>query len=146
MNQTALEFIKQHEGCRLTAYQDSAGVWTIGYGATGPDIVKGVVWTQETADARLATDISKTEFDLSGLLARRGVALSYKSTAALISFVFNLGLGTLAKSTLMRCIQQKDWPNIVQQWIRFDHAGGHDVRGLMIRRLEEAALFLQGYD
>ena len=49
--------LKGEEGCRLAAYQDTLGVWTIGWGHTGPEIVKGLVWTQSQADAQLEADL-----------------------------------------------------------------------------------------
>lgn len=145
MNSIALAFVKSHEGCELTAYQDSAKVWTIGYGATGKDVVSGLVWTQTQADARLASDLDQAETELRVLLAAQGVTgLSEQQMAALISFVFNLGIGALAKSELFRCIKERSYLAAASQWIRWDHAGGKEVRGLLIRRLEEAALFLRG--
>ena len=60
----AVALIKRWEGCVLRAYKCPAGVWTIGWGATGPDIVEGLRWTQAQADDRLARDVE--------LLAGRG--------------------------------------------------------------------------
>ena len=61
--QTLLDTIRRFEGCKLKAYLCPAGVWTCGWGATGPDVVKGTVWTQEQADTRLIKDASRFMFE-----------------------------------------------------------------------------------
>lgn len=140
-NQIAVDFIKAHEGYELIAYRDSGGTWTCGYGSTGPDIKDGVVWTQEQADKRLAQDVTKTEVAVLKLLNKR---LSDQSTASLISFAYNIGTGALASSHLLQCINNGDYIGAAQQFSRWDHVGKEEVRGLLIRRLSEAVLFLQG--
>ncbi len=137
----AADFVKSHEGCRLTAYQDSVGIWTIGYGHTGREVHEGLVWTQEQADAALDEDLSEAAKDVTRLKTR---LLSDEQMAALISFVFNLGVASFAKSTLLTCVNDCRWMDAAKEFIRWDHAGGIELRGLLIRRLEEAALFLKG--
>jgi lysozyme len=141
MNAIALAFIKAHEGCRLIAYPDTGGTWTIGYGATGKDIIKGVTWTQEEADARLERDV-----DLFEAAVRRHVAtsLSDRQMAALISFTFNLGEASLRDSTLLVKLNQGDLLGAAKEFPRWDHDNGREVKGVLIRRFEEAALFLRG--
>lgn len=141
MNAIAVDFIKQHEGCKLTAYQDSGRIWTCGWGATGPDIVAGTVWTQQQADDRLASDLAKTEVSVIKLLNK---TLSQQSLAALDSFVYNLGSGALASSHLLMCVNSGDYLGAAKAFIVWSHVGQTEVRGLLIRRLEEAALFLRG--
>ena len=58
LSSTGLALLKQFEGCNLTAYQDQRGVWTIGYGHTGPEVKEGLVSTQAQADAQLAADVA----------------------------------------------------------------------------------------
>lgn len=140
-NSTAIAFVQLHEGCKLTSYQDSGGVWTIGYGATGPDVIKGITWTQQQADTRLASDLQKSETQVIKLLTRM---LSEKQMAALISFTFNLGGGALASSHLLQCVNNAEWLSAAKEFIRWDHVGQTELKGLLIRRLEEAALFLRG--
>jgi len=142
MNPTAIAFIKAHEGCALTAYQDQGGVWTCGWGATGSDIRAGTVWTQEQADDRLDDDAAGAELDVLTLLP--GIKLSDQSLAALTSFVFNLGKGALALSHLLTCVKTADYTGAAQEFQRWCHVGQTVVKGLLIRRLEEAALFLKG--
>lgn len=141
MNQVAIEFIKQHEGCQLTSYQDQGGVWTIGWGSTGSDIKQGLTWTQEQCDSRLAIDIAKTEVAVLKLLRRK---ISLQSMAALDSFVYNLGAGALATSHLLQCINNGDDIGGAKAFLAWSHVGQVEVRGLLIRRLEEAALYLKG--
>ena len=87
-NLIAHDFIKTHEGCKLTAYQDQGGVWTIGYGHTGPEVIAGLVWTQEQAEQALEIDLAKHELAIHHQIV---FALSDQQAAACISFSFNLG-------------------------------------------------------
>lgn len=141
MNQIAIDFIKAHEGCKLAAYQDQGKVWTIGWGSTGSDIVSGLVWTQEQADARLGIDLAKCEVAVVKLLNKR---LSDRALAALDSFCYNLGSGALASSHLLQCINNGDYMGAAKAFITWSHVGQTEIKGLLIRRLEEAALFLRG--
>ena len=78
------------EGCRLTAYLDTRGVPTIGFGATGPDIHLGIVWTQAQADARLAFDIARFEAALERDLPWFA-KLDDPRAEAVANLAFNLG-------------------------------------------------------
>lgn len=140
-NPVAVDFVKSHEGLSLTSYQDSGGVWTIGYGATGPDIGAHLTWTQVQADARLTGDLNKSEAQVLKLLQ---LTLSQSQMAALISFVFNLGSGALASSHMLLLVNARDWINAAKELPKWDHVGQAEVKGLLIRRLEEAVLFLKG--
>lgn len=137
----AADFIKRHEGCKLTAYQDQGGIWTIGYGHTGPEVHKGLVWTQAQAEIALSMDVDEFSDDVKRLLKR---ALSENSLAALISFAFNLGAGALASSTLLVKVNQGDDLNAAKEFQRWDHIGQQENKGLLLRRLREATLYLEG--
>lgn len=141
MNQVAINFIKEREGCRLTAYPDSGGKSTIGYGHTGPEVKAGLVWSQAQADAALAADVMKAEAAVGDLVK---VLLSENQRAALISFVFNLGQTNFQNSTILTLLNQSDFMGAAYQFQRWDFADGKEVRGLLIRRLAEAILFLEG--
>lgn len=136
------QFIQQHEGCRLTAYPDSGGVWTVGWGSTGPDIVSGTVWTQAQADFRLSVDVQSVADKVAALLKR---ALSDNSTAALISLAYNIGINALASSHLLSCINNGDDIGAAKAFISWDHVGQTEIKGLLLRRLQEAVLYLGGY-
>lgn len=135
-----LDFIKSHEGCKLAAYQDSGGIWTIGYGAIGPEVRQGVVWTQDEAEARLIADLAATTTKVRALVH---VPISKGQEAALVSFAFNLGNGALASSHLLTLVHQKEWLLAAKEFAKWDHVGQREIRGLLIRRLEEAVMFLK---
>jgi lysozyme len=142
MNQIALSFIKARESCRLTAYRDGGGTWTIGYGSTGGGIGSGTVWTQARADADLETRIVALETAVSSRTA--GVRLSLQQSAALISFVYNVGVPAFAFSHVLAFVRAKNWMAAAKSLLAWDHDNGVEVQGLLKRRLEEAALFLEG--
>ncbi len=141
MNQYAIDFIKRHEGCKLAAYQDAGKVWTIGWGSTGPDIKQGTVWTQQQADFRLEVDIATTEAAIIKLVTRK---LHPPSLGALDSFAYNLGQNAFATSHLLQCINNGDDLGAAKAFLAWDHIGKEEIKGLLIRRLEEAAMYLRG--
>lgn len=134
-------FVRAHESCRLAAYPDSGGVWTIGWGHAGPEVHQGLVWTQSQADAQLMTDL-KSAADAVTRLTK--IPLADSQIAALVSFVFNLGEGALKGSALLTLVNEARFMDAAKEFLRFDHAGGLESKGLLIRRLDEAALFLKG--
>jgi len=127
------------EGGRLAAYRCPAGVWTVGYGATGPDIHEGTVWTQAQADARLDADLQRFAAAVLGMAA---VALEPHELAALTSFVFNVGAGALRKSTLLRKLNAGDRQGAAAEFARWNRSGGRVLPGLTRRRDAERRLFL----
>lgn len=134
----ATSFIKEFEGCKLKAYRDLGGIWTIGYGSTGKGIEKGVVWTQEQADDRLLKDVGL--FGIS-VLALLHVELNDNQLAALISFAYNVGLHSLAKSTLLRKINNFQ-EGAENEFLKWNKVNGKEVSGLTRRRTAERDLFL----
>jgi lysozyme len=138
---TALLLIKSFEGCRLEAYQDAGGVWTIGFGHTGPEVREGLTWTQEEADAALLSDIIRARGEAQKAVT---VPLTDRQWAALVSFVFNLGAGALRDSTLLKLINQSRFLEAAKEFPKWDHDGGREAKGLLIRRVKEALLFLEG--
>lgn len=132
-----LEFIKQAEGCRLSAYQDSVGVWTIGVGHT-KGVYKGQVITEDEADSLLAADLD----DVYGCIRNKvNVPLSQGQFDALCSFVFNLGCGNFAASTLRAKLNAGDYEGAGKEFWRWIHAGGQVLAGLVKRRAGEAEMF-----
>ncbi len=126
------------EGLRCEAYQDQVGVWTIGYGHTGPDVHPGLVITQATAEKLLEQDISKAAHSVNTLVT---VPLTQAEFDALVDFVFNLGTGAFLKSTLLTRLNSSDFSGAAEQFAQWDHAGGKVVAGLLARRSQEASLF-----
>ena len=133
-----LAMTEQFEGCKLTAYQDQVGVWTIGYGHTGPEVVKGRTITIEEAQDLLAMDIRTAATFVNNVVA---VALSQEEFDALVDFAFNLGRGRLEGSTLLHELNAGNFTAAAAQFEVWDRAGGAVVAGLLRRRQAEAALF-----
>lgn len=133
-----LGLTEQFEGCRLVAYQDQVGVWTIGYGHTGPEVVAGLAITQAQAETYLEADVASAAACVNRLV---GVPLSQEEFDALVDFVFNLGQGAFANSTLLRELNAGAFAAAAAQFDAWDRAGGVVVAGLLRRRQSEAALF-----
>lgn len=134
--ETLYALIRRFEGCRLLPYLCPAGVWTCGWGSTGPDVFPGRAWTQEYADARLAADAVR--------FARGTLALCPKLTGdrlcAVADFAYNLGLGRLKSSTLRRKINVRNWTGAARELRKWINGGGRVLLGLVLRREAEARL------
>ncbi|EKS6326456.1 lysozyme [Enterobacter hormaechei] len=138
-----IALIKEFEGCKLTAYQDSVGVWTIGYGWTQPvdgkPIRAGMTINQEAAERLLKTGLVSYESDVSRLVK---VGLTQGQFDALVSFTYNLGARSLSTSTLLRKLNAGDYAGAADEFLRWNKAGGKVLNGLTRRREAERALFL----
>lgn len=139
ISEPGLNLIRQHEGCRLEAYKDSAGVWTIGFGSTR-HVHEGMKITLSEADDRLEQDVKVAEDAIA-----RHVTVSLKQSQwdALVSFVFNVGVGAFADSTLLQELNAGNELYVPRELTRWVHAGGKPLKGLARRRVDEAALFLR---
>lgn len=133
-----INFIRDHEGCRLTAYQDSGGVWTIGVGHTR-GVEEGQVITQEQADAFLSDDLGPVESCLNTAVT---VSLNQNQFDALASFTFNLGAGAFTGSTLLKKLNSGDYAGAANEFPKWCHDNGQFVQGLYNRRMDEQHLFL----
>lgn len=142
-SEKGIALIKQFEGCKLTAYQDSVGIWTIGYGWTQPvdgkPIRAGMTIKQETAERLLKTGLVSYESDVSRLVK---VGLTQGQFDALVSFTYNLGARSLSTSTLLRKINAGDYAGAADEFLCWNKAGGKVLNGLTRRREAERALFL----
>lgn len=141
-SRSATDIVRRFEGCVLFAYPDpgSGGdPWTIGYGATGPGIHKGVSWTQEQAEARLASGIAETAEKVSAII--KDAPTTQGQFDALVSLAFNIGARALAASTLIRMHIGGDFEGAAAQFARWNKASGKVLRGLVSRRAAEAALY-----
>lgn len=138
-----IALIKEFEGCKLTAYQDSVGVWTIGYGWTQPvdgkPIRAGMTIKQETAERLLKTGLVSYENDVSRLVK---VRLKQGEFDALVSLAYNLGARSLSTSTLLRKLNAGDYAGAADEFLHWNKAGGKVLNGLTRRREAERALFL----
>ncbi len=128
--------IRRFEGCRLTPYICPAGVWTCGWGSTGPDVFPGRPWTQDYADRRMEQDALKfAKGTLAACPDLTGPALS-----AIADFAYNLGLGALRGSTLRKRINAGDMDAAKVELAKWVRGGGRVLPGLVLRRAAEAAL------
>ena len=137
----AMHLVKHFEGCVRHAYLDGGGVISIGFGATGPDIHAGMVWTQAQCDARLATDIQRFVGYTVALL--HGQPTTPAQLGALTDACYNAGPGNLAKSPMLAGHLAHDYTAAAAAfvgWHVHDHAGNLEP-GLVTRRLAEAALY-----
>lgn len=136
IGQAGLALIKQYEGCRLTAYKCSAGVWTIGYGHTA-GVHSGMTITQAQADAYLQQDVAKFEGYVNNpTYVPNTENLNQNQFDALVSFAFNLGAGNLRKLCKGRTAAQ-----ISTAMPSYNKAAGKVLAGLTRRRKAEQALF-----
>lgn len=131
----------QWEGCRLKAYRCPAGVLTIGYGHTGPDVKPGMEITAPQAVALFNADVDKFARSVEASLA--GVSLKQKQFDAVVSLAYNIGLGGLKKSTLYRKVKANpDDPTIRAEFMKHVNARANGVLkplpGLVKRRRAEA--------
>lgn len=141
----ALQIVSRFEGCELTAYPDpgtGGDPWTIGYGHTGPDVVKSMVINRATAEGFLRVDLERAADAVQDLLPM-SAGWGPNQQAALISFVFNVGRGALEGSTLRRRLLAGEEPStvVVEELPRWNKGGNGVMEGLVRRRAAEVALF-----
>lgn len=140
MNYSAsgLALTEASEGLRLTAYQDSVGVWTIGYGHTAR-VNPGDTCTAEQASTWLQSDVA---WAVSAVNQYVTAPLTQGEFDALVDFTFNLGVGALVHSTLLQKLNALDYAGAAAEFSRWVHAGGVTLPGLVTRRAAEQAMFL----
>lgn len=141
MNDLGLALLKSFESCRLQAYPDpatGAEPFTVGFGATGEGIDSNTVWAQEQADADLSQRLVTICDKVTNIVV---ASLSSNQLSALIDFAYNLGLGALEGSTLLRKVNAGDFPGATDQFALWTHAAGKTLPGLVTRRRAEACLF-----
>lgn len=143
INAAGLDIIKHFEGLRLKAYQDSVGIWTIGYGHTSmagpPDVKPGMTITTAEAEEILKRDLGIFEKGVDDAVT---VSVNSNQFSALVSFAFNVGLSALRDSTLLRKLNSGDYSGAADEFPRWVYADGTQLPGLVRRRNAERALFL----
>jgi lysozyme len=151
----AIETIKHHEGVRFKPYRCPAKLWTIGVGhVMYPEQGKMKLedrmsfalraeddrtWTREEVDAILKADLTRFE---KGVVTYCSVPLTQGEFDALVSFSFNVGLGTLQRSTLRHKVNRGDKEGAAEELLKYCMAGGKVLKGLQNRRIDERAMFL----
>lgn len=136
-SKTGLALTERFESCRLEAYQDQVGVWTIGWGHT-KGVYEGMTCTAEQALQWLIQDTLAAATAVNVLV---NVPVTQDEFDALTDFIFNLGAMAFASSTMLRLLNAGDYEGAAGQFERWDHAGGVEVAGLLRRRKEEEDLF-----
>jgi lysozyme len=134
-----IKLIQFYESLRLQAYRDPIGIWTIGYGHTGPEVIEGLQITEAQADEILRKDLEEFEGYVNDYVK---VPLSQNQFDALVSFTFNLGPANLKRSTLLKLLNQKKYAEASKEFIKWDKAAGKTLAGLTKRRQAESSLFL----
>lgn len=142
ISKNCLDLVKKFEGCRLTAYRDEVGVWTIGYGVTNSDksitgttIKRGLKISKETAEKWLEESLNKKYLPL--VLKYDEYNWNQNELDALVSFAYNIGSITqlTAKGTRSK-------KTIAAKLLEYNKAGGKVYRGLTRRRKAEQKLFI----
>ena len=135
-----IKLIKDSEGCKLTSYKCPAGIWTLGYGQTC-EIKQGMTWTQQQADDDLiktALAVLDRAIKYSPILA----TVNMEKQAAIGDFIYNLGVGNYAKSTLKKQVDAGNWLAASSEIKKWDKAAGKVLKGLTVRRQKEAELLV----
>lgn len=134
------ELIKKWEKCRLKAYLDGGGVWTIGWGHT-KFVRQGDTCTQEQADEWLQEDLF---WALQALKLFQATPLAPKMRQALLSFIYNVGGAAFLKSTLAKYLSIQDYQNAANELLKWNKDNGRVIQGLKNRREDERRVFLEG--
>ena len=134
----ALPRSKRYEELRLNAYLCPAGVWTVGYGATGKGIGPGVVWTETQANNNLTERFIRLGEFVEGQVR---VPINASQKAALALLTDNIGNKAFSTSTLLKKLNAGDYMGAAKQFDRWNKGGGKVLNGLTKRRAEERALF-----
>ena len=144
-----IKLVQSFEGCEkkqpggsFAAYPDpgtGGAPWTIGWGTTGPDIKKGLVWTQKQCDDRFAKDLADFARQVDETIG--GAATTQHQFDAMVSLAYNIGLGNFSKSTLLRKHKAGDPAGAAAQFAVWNKAAGKVMAGLTRRRAAEAALY-----
>lgn len=142
LSKNGVEVAHYFESCKLVAYPDPGSKdgkpWTIGWGHTGPEVCKGLVWTHEQADAAFLVDVAKFERAVTQLVR---VLMLQGQFDALVLFAYNVGRKALETSTLLRKLNAGDYDGAALEFRRWNKNDGKLMRGLTRRRVAEECLF-----
>jgi lysozyme len=150
-SQKCIDLLHSSESCKLEAYPDPGSrdghPWTIGWGSTGPDIVKGLKWTQAQCDARFARQLAQFEDGVNRLLG--GAPTTQDQFDALVCLAYNIGLDEdadtiaegLGDSSLLRFHLAGNYEKARAAFKSWRFNDGREMRGLVTRRAKEAKLY-----
>lgn len=137
-----IALLHHYESCKLKAYPDpgtGGAPFTIGWGDTGPDVVPGLVITQEEADRRFAERLTR-EFEPG--VSKVVIAASQKQFDAMVSLAYNIGLGNFGKSTVLNRTNKGEKEAAADAFLLWNKAGGNVMKGLQRRRYAERMVYL----
>lgn len=143
LSQEGIDLIKKYEGLSLKAYKVAGAgekYWTIGYGHYSPDVKEHDVITKAEAEEILKKELHRFEAGVEELVT---VGINQHQFNALVSFSYNVGLGALKNSTLLKLVNARDFKGAAKEFDKWTKAGGNVLKGLVTRRNEEQALFLK---
>ena len=140
INDEGVALIRQWEGCKLTAYLCPAGVWTIGYGHTAT-AREGMTITEAEAERLLRQDLALFEAEVARAV---DVDLTDNQFAALVSWSYNIGVGAMRRSSLIRRLNAGEYDAVPGELARWNKVKGRVVKGLSNRRAAEAGLWARG--
>jgi len=138
LSPNGVKLIQSFESLRLLSYQDEKGVWTNGWGHTGPDVTPAQTIDQNQAFVWFAKDVAWAERAVGDLSK---VPLNQNEFDALVSLVFNIGRSRLAKSKLLSKLNAGDRNGAAAEFLTFRLVDGQPSDGLYKRRWQEAKLF-----
>lgn len=145
ISEKGIQLISNFEGLRLNAYQDSVGIWTIGFGTTifphGQKVKDGDCCTIQQANSYMLHDLKRFEAAVSKAVQ---VPLNQHQFDALVSLTYNIGVGAFQRSTLVKLLNTGNYKAASHQFDVWVKAGGKTVQGLVNRRAIEKAFFLGG--
>jgi lysozyme len=137
------ELVRHFEGCELRAYKCPAGVWTVGYGSTGPNIGPGTVWTLEQAEAelerRLNVEFAPAVRDAAG-------DATPSQFGAMVALAYNIGCAAFRKSSVARFHKAGNYAGAADAFLMWNKARGTVLAGLTRRRKAERALYRADFD
>lgn len=134
--------IKGYEKLKLVAYLPTPeDKWTIGWGHTGLEVVEGLVWSLDQAEAAFIRDTGGSVLQV---IRSTDVLLSQEQFDALVAFTFNIGVTAEGHSTLIAFVNQRKWMAAAAEFPKWNKQAGQVLAGLVARRAAERALFLEG--
>jgi lysozyme len=148
VNPRTVALITKYEGCRLTAYKDPSGVWTIGFGHTGPDVHEGDTITEERATELLRADLAQFEAVVEA--ETRDIPTTDDQFGAMVSLAYNIGAEAFRDSSVLRLHRAGDTKGAADAFLLWNKIRSNGtfvvVPGLTRRRMEERALYLSEDD
>lgn len=132
-----VSMIAYFEGMENKSYKDVVNVTTVCFGHTGTDIISNKIYSESECLALLEKDLSKVRREVDPLIK---VEINDNTRAAIYSFVYNVGVGAFARSTLLKKLNAGDQYGACEEMKRWVYAGGKVWRGLVSRRDAESAL------